>query len=252
MKNSKFKVEEKIADKLLVKEIESLACEDERRVDIANHQLHNLLLQALDDSGLIDNYLISLTDNWVNYYDDCGVAEDNICVKFKFGKNRNLSIEGFYHLDSKTFDAGKLVDRIIKTAEVLFQNEKELDSLLQNLGEDSELLSIERGFNEDISYQTKSKGIDAINYCYSEPRLHGNADIKVTDIINTTLKSNGCDYYDIPFYDTSKNQLIISAGKHLDLFIEDTFENVDLELLKANILVLKAIDENRELSFIIT
>lgn len=87
MKNSKFKVEEKIADKLLVKEIESLACEDERRVDLANHQLHNLFLQALDDSGLIDNYLISITDNWVNYYDDCGVAEDNICVKFKFGKN---------------------------------------------------------------------------------------------------------------------------------------------------------------------
>ena len=168
MKNSKFKVEEKIADKLLVKEVESLACEDERRVDLANHQLHNLFLQALDDSGLIDNYLISLTDNWVNYYDDCGVAEDNICVKFKFGKNRNLSIEGFYHLDSETFDAGKLVDRIIKTAEVLFQNENELDSLLQNLGENSELLSIERGFNEDISYQTKSKGIDAINYCYGE------------------------------------------------------------------------------------
>ena len=55
MKNSKFKVEEKIADKLLVKEIESLACEDERRVDLANHQLHNLFLQALNDSGLIDN-----------------------------------------------------------------------------------------------------------------------------------------------------------------------------------------------------
>ena len=70
------------------------------------------------------------------------MAEDNICVKFKFGKNRNLSIEGFYHLDSETFDAGKLVDRIIKTAEVLFQNENELDSLLQNLGENSELLSI--------------------------------------------------------------------------------------------------------------